>query len=106
MYSKTLIKLNFPIECIIYAVGKPVFFKSADQLHGSWLRDSATTSDSSSEKIWMTKEDEPYHLYEYANKVAYRTNTITKVFRLKLPFQVSFHNNRIKIDPIPADRTE
>lgn len=70
-----------------------MFFKSDEQNYGSWLRDALTLNDASSEKIWLTKENDPYQLYEYANKAAYRSNTLTKTYKLKLPFQVSSHSN-------------
>lgn len=76
-------------ECIIYAVGKPVFFKSVEHNYGAWMRDPMSNSDMNSEKIWLTKENDPYRLYEYENKAAYRLENSSKIYRLKYPFQVN-----------------
>lgn len=79
------------LECIIYAIGKPVFFKSTEQSYGAWMRDTNPYNEAASERIWMTKEDEPFRLYEYANKGAYRANNFAKIYNLRYPFQGNTH---------------
>lgn len=41
------------------------------------------------ERIWMTKENDGFQLFEYANKAAYRNNIPSKVYRMQFPFKVS-----------------
>lgn len=78
------------IDCVLYAVGKPVYHKFTDQTYGSWLKDPLPRNDEISEKIWATNESDSYHLYEYANKAKYRNN-MPKVHTLKSPgFKVIF----------------
>jgi hypothetical protein len=79
----------YSAECVLYAVGKPVYIKYTEQNYGSWLKDSAAKNDVQAEKIWSTRENDDFQLFEYANKVeAYRNNVASKVYRLQFPFKV------------------
>jgi Olfactomedin-like domain len=81
---------------VLYAVGKPVFFKSVDQNYGAWLRDAAPRNDIIADRIWLTKENDGFQLFEYANKQAYKQNLASKVYRMQFPFKVSLiHEIRI-----------
>lgn len=80
--------IPFDPDCVLYAVGKPVFFKSADQNYGAWLRDPMARNDIVAERIWLTKENDGFQLFEYANKAAYRNNLASKVYRMQFPFKV------------------
>lgn len=83
--------LSIPIQdCVLYAVGKPMFFKQAEQNYGAWLRDPMARNDVVAERIWMTKENDGFQLFEYANKAAYKNNLASKVYRMQFPFKVSF----------------
>lgn len=37
----------------------------------------------------MTKENDGFQLFEYANKAAYRNNLASKVYRMQFPFKVT-----------------
>lgn len=63
------------IDCVLYAVGKPVFHKSSDLQYGAWLKDPQPPSDEIGEKVWTTNSSDIYHIGEYANKVVYRSNS-------------------------------
>jgi Olfactomedin-like domain len=88
-HEKCSLSVAFIADCVLYAVGKPVFFKSAEQNYGAWLRDPTARNDIVAERIWMTKENDGFQLFEYANKVAYRQNLPSKVYRMQFPFKVS-----------------
>jgi Olfactomedin-like domain len=79
----------FPVDCLLYAVGKPVYFKSSEQNYGSWLRDPLARNDISAERIWMTKETDGFQLFEFANKGAFRNNNPSKIYNMQFPFQVN-----------------
>lgn len=84
--------ISFPCasDCVLYAVGKPVYNKFTDQVYGSWLKDASPKNDDAGEKIWSTNESDIMSLYEYENKAAYRNN-VSKKFALKPPgFTVGF----------------
>lgn len=85
------ILIRFCLDCVLYAVGKPVYFKSTEQNYGAWLRDALAKSDNIAERIWMTKENDGFQLFEYANKAAYRNNLASKVFRMQFPFKVGWN---------------
>lgn len=74
---------------MLYAVGKPVYFKSTEQNYGAWLRDPMARNDIIAERIWLTKENDGFQLFEYANKAAYRNNLASKVYRMQFPFKAS-----------------
>lgn len=84
------------LDCLLYAVGKPVYHKFTDQNYGAWMRDPSPRQDmymmmmktDNSDKIWVTKENDTRTLYEYSNKVAFRTNNHTKKYTLAFPFKV------------------
>ncbi|XP_017488626.1 PREDICTED: myocilin-like, partial [Rhagoletis zephyria] len=59
---------------LLYAVGKPVFHKSVNDIYGSWLRDPAASSDIDHEKTYVTEESDTHNLYEYPTKMKYRMN--------------------------------
>ncbi|XP_046810127.1 uncharacterized protein LOC111678143 [Lucilia cuprina] len=78
-------------SCILYAVGKPVFHKYVDELHGSWLKDPAA-KETDREKTFITKEKDNKLLYEYTSKVAYRMNDVPrKQYDLGVGFQGNAH---------------
>lgn len=78
------------VDCVLYAVGKPVYHKFTDQTYGSWLKDPLPKNDDVGERIWTTNESDTLHVYEYANKAKYRNNT-PRLHKLKPPgFRVSF----------------
>lgn len=77
------------IDCVLYAVGKPVYHKFTDQTYGSWLKDPLPKNEDVGERIWTTNESDTLHIYEYANKAKYRNN-LPRLHKLKPPgFRVS-----------------
>ena len=77
---------NRTLDCVLHAVGKPVFHNHLELVFGAWMRDSNTKSEN--EKIWLTKEGEYSQLYEFSSKVNYRKNAPSKVYRLPHQFKV------------------
>lgn len=72
-------------DCVLYAVGKPVYHKSTNVTYGSWLKDVIPYN---SEKIWTTYETHHTIIFEFADKTSFRNNQATQL-RLKSPgFQV------------------
>lgn len=63
---------NIFADCVLYAVGKPVFHKlSNETYYGSWMRDPHP-SDSDVDKIWATDERNDTYLFQYDNKTMFR----------------------------------
>lgn len=79
---------NKTTDCILYAVGKPVYHKYTEQNYGSWLKDTNPKNDAIAEKIWSTNENETSVIYEFPNKTAYRDNIDKNQIRLETPWQV------------------
>ncbi|XP_029726008.1 uncharacterized protein LOC109409677 [Aedes albopictus] len=82
---------NRTTDCVLYAVGKPVYHKYTDQIYGAWLKDPAPRNDAVEKKIWATRENDTMRLYEFANKTTYRNNVSTKTYRLDKPFRGNAH---------------
>lgn len=82
---------NKSTDCILYAVGKPVYHKYTDQNYGSWLRDTNPKDDIVGEKIWVTNERDFWHILEYPNKTSYREDSNRKEIRLETPWMVSWN---------------
>lgn len=75
-------------DCVLYAVGKPVYHKSTNVTYGSWLKDSHPRNKEMAEKIWTTYETHHNIIYEFADKTSFRNNQANDL-RLKSPgFQV------------------
>ena len=78
--------LSSNVECALYVIGKPVYIKYTDQNYGSWMRDVGKSE--SAEKIWATRENDAFQLYEYASRMTYKNNIPSKVYRMQFPFKV------------------
>ncbi|CAH1169822.1 unnamed protein product [Phaedon cochleariae] len=72
-------------DCVLYAVGKPVYLRSSVETYGCWMRD-ATIPNDKEPQIWLTKESEPTVLYQYKNKTLYRRDIPEKKYQLDHPF--------------------
>ncbi|XP_014088353.2 uncharacterized protein [Bactrocera oleae] len=59
---------------LLYAVGKPVFHKSVNEMYGCWLKDPVSSADIDHEKTYVTEENDTHNLYEYPTKLKYRMN--------------------------------
>lgn len=80
----------FVIAWLLYAVGKPVFHKSVNEIYGCWLRDPATSADIDHEKTYVTEENDTHNLYEYPTKMKYRMNwSPRRKYNIPEGFQVS-----------------
>lgn len=74
-------------DCVLYAVGKPVYHKSTNVTYGSWLKDAHSINETR-EKIWTTYETHHTIVFEFADKTSFRNNQANEL-RLKSPgFQV------------------
>ncbi|XP_058066381.1 uncharacterized protein LOC131216002 [Anopheles bellator] len=82
---------NRTTDCVLYAVGKPVYHKYTEQLFGAWLKDPAARNDAQEKKVWATRENDTNRLFEFANKTTYRNNVATKTYRLERPFRGNAH---------------
>nr|XP_040223621.2 uncharacterized protein LOC120949998 isoform X1 [Anopheles coluzzii]XP_040223622.2 uncharacterized protein LOC120949998 isoform X1 [Anopheles coluzzii] len=82
---------NRTTDCVLYAVGKPVYHKYTEQLYGAWLKDPAARNDAMEKKVWATRENDTHRLFEFANKTTYRNNVATKTYRLERPFRGNAH---------------
>lgn len=75
-------------DCVLYAVGKPVYHKSTNVTYGSWLKDAHPPNKEFGEKIWTTYETHHNIIFEFADKTSFRNNQAMEL-RLKSPgFQV------------------
>lgn len=79
------------LDCVLYAVGKPVYHRYTDALYGAWMRDPQPRTDIGGDKFWVTKDGDPYHLYEYANKTMFRKDIATRNYTLQPAFKVRYH---------------
>ena len=82
---------NRTLNCVLHAIGKPVFHNHMELVFGAWMKDSTMKSDI--EKIWLTKEGEYSQLFEFNSKANYRKNNVSKVYRLPHPFKVTKKTN-------------
>lgn len=79
---------NRTLDCVLHAVGKPVFHNHLELVFGAWMKDSKSDTKSDNEKIWLTKDGEYSQLYEYNSKANYRKNVASKVYRLPHQYKV------------------
>lgn len=77
---------NRTMDCVLHAIGKPVYHNYIDLAVGAWMRDSNVYSNNS--KIWLTKEGDNSQLFEFNNKANYRKNVASKIYRLPHQFKV------------------
>ncbi|KAK6642604.1 hypothetical protein RUM43_004106 [Polyplax serrata] len=82
---------NRTLDCLLYAVGKPVYHRYTDQTYGSWMRDPMPRTEAQGETFWVTSESDSTHLYEFANKTAYRKDIPTRVYELEHPLKGNAH---------------
>ncbi|XP_049816320.1 uncharacterized protein LOC126263277 [Schistocerca nitens] len=82
---------NRTTDCLLYAIGKPVYHRWTDMTYGSWMRDAMPRPEANAEKFWVTNETDPYHLYEFANKTSFSKDVPTKVYKLDHPFKGNAH---------------
>ncbi|KAF2901206.1 hypothetical protein ILUMI_04981 [Ignelater luminosus] len=73
-------------DCVLEAIGKPVYHGYADEDYGSWMMDSDPANDFEGSKYWITNESTPNLLYEFSQE-----GNLTQTYRLALPFQGNAH---------------
>ncbi|XP_022908242.1 uncharacterized protein [Onthophagus taurus] len=80
---------NRSTDCVLYAIGKPVYHRFTNQTFGSWMKDA--TQDGDSEKYWSTSEYDSSHLKEFKNKGEFRKDSPSKKHDLHPPFRGNAH---------------
>ncbi|XP_050294550.1 uncharacterized protein LOC126734833 isoform X2 [Anthonomus grandis grandis] len=83
------VNLTRTTDCLLYAVGKPVYNRFSDFHFGCWMADAHP--DSKPGYIWVTNETSSNELIEYRNKTVYRKNIPSMVYRLDHPFSGNSH---------------
>jgi len=83
--------LNRSQDCVLSAIGKPVYHRFTDTPYGSWMRDAMPRSPPDADKYWATKYNDTYHLYEYTNKTAFKKDYFIKNYTLPFPLQGYLH---------------
>lgn len=78
----------FFADCVLSAVGKPVFNRFSSHPAGCWMRDPVG-SGTFGDKYWVTGVEDTFHLYEYFNKTAFTRDRSTRNYTLSIPFRVS-----------------
>ncbi|CAH1108649.1 unnamed protein product [Psylliodes chrysocephalus] len=78
-------------DCVLYAVGKPVYLRFTEDNYGSWMRDSNPINEKDEHKYWVTRENQPHKLYEFANKTMFRRDIPTHVYNVNDPFGGNTH---------------
>ncbi|XP_066147543.1 uncharacterized protein [Euwallacea fornicatus] len=84
----SIVNLTRATDCVLYAVGKPVYNRFSDYTYGCWMTDAHTDARS---YIWATNESSSNELIEYRNKTAFRGNHPANVYRLDHPFSGNSH---------------
>ncbi|KAF2901207.1 hypothetical protein ILUMI_04982, partial [Ignelater luminosus] len=52
-------------DCVLEAIGKPIYHGNANEDYGSWMMDSDPANDVEGSKYWITSESTPNLLYEF-----------------------------------------
>lgn len=67
---------NRTADCELGVVGKPVFYHAIESEQiGAWMRDVIKVENATVEKVWITKESDKNHLFEYQTKTEYQSAT-------------------------------
>lgn len=82
---------NRTFDCMLSAVGKPVYHRHTDSNYGSWMRDPLPRDTSLETKFYTTDPTSPYYLYEFSDKNQYRKNLPSKNYTLPRPFVGNSH---------------
>lgn len=80
--------LHLNPDCMLYAVGKPVYHKWNDYPYGSWLKDPHPRNESYEERIWTAYDTNNRAIFEYSDKTKFRNNTTTQAYSLSKAFTV------------------
>lgn len=82
---------NRTTDCMLSAVGKPVYHRHTDSNFGSWMRDPNPRDPRREPRFWTTDPTDTNHLYEFADKNRYRKNIPSKNYTLPRPFTGNSH---------------
>lgn len=82
---------NRSSDCMLAAVGKPVYHRYTDNDYGSWMRDPHPADPERESRFWTTNPDDSNHLYEFADKNRYRKNQPSKNYTLEHQFVGNSH---------------
>ncbi|KAG8039221.1 hypothetical protein G9C98_003528 [Cotesia typhae] len=75
---------------ILEAVGKPVFKGNMDDTHGYWMYDALPRTESISEKLWVTRSNNSWYIFEYNKKDDVKRGQ-SRSIRLPYPFKGNGH---------------
>ncbi|XP_014299177.1 uncharacterized protein LOC103574426 [Microplitis demolitor] len=75
---------------ILEAVGKPVFKGNMDDTHGYWMYDALPRTESISEKLWVTRSNNSWYIFEYNKKDDVKRGQ-SRAIRLPYPFKGNGH---------------
>lgn len=75
-------------DCVLSAVGKPVFNRYSSAPAGCWMREPVQ-SGISGEKYWVTKMENTTQLFEFSNRTAFAKGQPTRIFTLPFGFKVN-----------------
>jgi hypothetical protein len=78
-------------SCELSMIGKPILNHYLDIPRGAWMRDPVTRDNVTVEKIWLSKESDQEHLFEYRNRFDYQKNIPSRSapYKLVCPFKGS-----------------
>ncbi|KAK8397870.1 hypothetical protein O3P69_004577 [Scylla paramamosain] len=82
---------NRSSDCMLAAVGKPVYHRHTDSIYGSWMRDPHPADPQQEPRFWTTNPADPMRLFEFADKNRYRKNQASKNYTLPVPFVGNSH---------------
>lgn len=78
----------FFAEGQIAAMGKAVFKGQIDDLYGVMMQDATPKSNATAEKLWITRRNESWYLYEYNDMQDFIAKKSPRAIKLPYPFQV------------------
>jgi len=81
---------NRTLDCVLSAIGKPVYHRFTDTPYGNWMRDSMPRTTADGEKYWATKYNQSYTLYEYTNKTTFKKDIPVRNYTLPFALKVYF----------------
>ncbi|CAL4111283.1 unnamed protein product, partial [Meganyctiphanes norvegica] len=77
---------NRSLDCMLSAVGKPVYHRHTDSKYGSWMRDPHPKDPTADTKYWTTDTEIPNLLFEFSDKNRYRKNKPSRNYSLPHQF--------------------
>ncbi|GAB6025431.1 hypothetical protein CHUAL_011177 [Chamberlinius hualienensis] len=79
-------------SCLLHQVGTPVYNRYTSSTYGTWMMDTRPPyPPPTTEKYWVTRDNDSRNLYEYANLTAYWKDNATTIHHLPFPFKGNSH---------------